>query len=123
MTFREKISDILQSYYKHAQHQHVSNEEAQKGIIIETAARLIKVIFKTNTPSITDHYSEAEEFKLTPEDSVNSFRRQFVSGIAKLVSRKKTINTMYWASHNNPWGLAGLTVHSNYRTTFDFFVP
>ena len=62
VTFREKTSHILQSFYKDAQRE--VDEESQKKAIIETAARLIKSDIKTGAPSVTDHYPKSEELEL-----------------------------------------------------------
>lgn len=62
VTFREKTSHILRSFYKEAQRE--GDEEAQKKAIIETAARLIKSDIKNGVPSVTDHYPKSEELEL-----------------------------------------------------------
>ena len=60
VTMKEKTSQILRSYFN-AQ---AKDEESQKQVIIETAARLIKSDIKSNVPSLTNEYPSAKSLEL-----------------------------------------------------------
>ncbi|KAG1683688.1 Protein eyes shut [Nymphon striatum] len=62
VTMREKTSQILRSYFK--SHGNKEDEEAQKRVIIKTAARLIRSDIKTDVPSTSDEYPSIEMLKL-----------------------------------------------------------
>jgi hypothetical protein len=62
VTFRENTSKILRSFYQKSQDQ--NNEEAQKRVIIDTAARLIRSEIKEKVISDTNHYPKFEDLTL-----------------------------------------------------------
>lgn len=60
VTMRERTSHILRSYFN----AHAKDEESQKQVIIETAARLIKSDIKSSVPSLTSQYPSAKALEL-----------------------------------------------------------
>lgn len=61
VTMREKIDKILRNYFESAK---TSDQESQKGAVIETAAKFIKTDIKTTIPSVTDQYPSSKSLKL-----------------------------------------------------------
>ena len=94
VTFREKTSNILRSFYKQTQQ---GDEEAQKKTIIETAARLIRSDIKTSVPSVTGHYPKSEELELDsalaflPDTLQNMLNFLFSGKNLKIRIRKENI--------------------------------
>ena len=82
VTFKEKTSEILRSFYKYSQVQ--SNEEVQKRAIIDTAAWLIRSEIKENVVPATDYYPKVEDLTLDstldfiPETLRNMLNKIFV---------------------------------------------
>ena len=77
VTMKENTSKILRSYFN-AQ---AKDEESQKQVIIETAARLIESDIKSNVPSLANEYPSAKSLEL---DYALSFVPGTFSDIVKL---------------------------------------
>ena len=77
VTMKEKTSQLLRSYFN-AQ---AKDEESQKQVIIETAARLIESDIKSNVPSLANEYPSAKSLEL---DYALSFVPGTFSDIVKL---------------------------------------
>ena len=61
ITFREKTNEILRDYFSMPK---MNNEESQKRLIIETAARLIKSDIKSKNSANTDEYPKTSDLEL-----------------------------------------------------------
>jgi hypothetical protein len=57
---KEKTSQLLRSYFNAPG----KDEESQKQVIIETAARLIESDIKSNVPSLANEYPSAKSLEL-----------------------------------------------------------
>lgn len=64
VTLREKTSSILRSHFE--KNRQIVDEDSQKRVIIQTAARLIKSDIKTFVPSVTNRYPSTDELRLDP---------------------------------------------------------
>ena len=77
VTMKEKTSQLLRSYFNAP----AKDEESQKQVIIETAARLIESDIKSNVPSLANEYPSAKSLEL---DYALSFVPGTFSDIVKL---------------------------------------
>ena len=86
VTMKEKTSQILRSYFN-AQ---AKDEETQKQVIIETAARLVKSDIKSNVPSLTNEYPSAKSLEL-------DYALSFVPGTLRTL-----LNCLFVGKETNP---------------------